>query len=174
MKFTPASIPEVLIIEPASRVDDRGSFMRIFCEQELSQQGVDFSIKQVNRSLTTHQGTIRGMHFQTGDAAEGKIIQCLNGGVYDVAVDLRPESPMYKRWVSVELTEHNQRLVYIPKGFAHGFQTLTDDAELLYFMSAFYVPEDARGIRWNDPQLDIAWPLPNPTLNERDQQWPLM
>lgn len=174
MIFNRTKIEGVYIIEPELKIDERGYFARIFCKKELSEIGFNFEIVQINRSLNKRRGTLRGMHFQKQPKAEDKIIQCLKGAIYDVAVDLREDSSTYGQWVAEELTEDNKKMFLIPKGFAHGFQSLTDNSEVLYFISEFYSPEYGSGVRWNDPFLKIKWPIKNPFLLERDKNWPLI
>ncbi len=175
MKFTKTSLDGVYLIEPEPKEDDRGYFARTFCKGELSANGVEFDIKQINHSLTLKKGSIRGMHFQREPCAEAKIVQCLAGEVYDVAVDLRPNSPTFYKWVSVRLTRENGKMLYIPKGFAHGFQTLSDKCLMQYLMSEFYSPESSSGVRWNDPALKIKWLIAKPTnISEKDEEWPLI
>ncbi len=174
MKFSKTRIEGLYIIEPELKIDERGYFARIFCKDEFSKLGLNSDITQVNRSFTKKRGTIRGMHFQVEPKAEDKIITCFKGVVYDVAVDLRKNSPTYGQWVAEELSEENKKMFYIPKGFAHGFQALTDDCELLYFMSEFYSAEYASGVHWDDPFFNINWPLKDPLVSDRDRNWPLI
>jgi len=174
MKFEEAKLKGLCVIEPEIRVDERGYFARIFCKQELSKIGIDFNIVQINRSLNKKQGIIRGMHFQKPPKAEDKIIQCVKGKIYDVAIDLRQDSPTYGEWFAEELSEENKKMFLIPKGFAHGFQTLTDSCEILYFMSEFYSPQYESGVRWNDPFFNIKWPIKDPILSEKDKNWLLI
>lgn len=174
MKFKETKIKGLHIIEPELKIDERGYFARIFCKEELKKIGIDFEIVQINRSLNKKRGTLRGMHFQKPPKAEDKIVQCIKGAIYDVAIDLRENSPTYGRWVAVELSEDNKKMFLIPKGFAHGFQSLTDNSEILYFISEFYSPEYESGVRWNDPFFNIKWPIKNPILSEKDKNWPLI
>jgi len=174
MKFEEAKLKGLCVIEPEIRVDERGYFARIFCKQELSKIGIDFNIVQINRSLNKKQGIIRGMHFQKPPKAEDKIIQCIKGKIYDVAIDLRQDSPTYGEWFAEELSEENKKMFLIPKGFAHGFQTLTDSCEILYFMSEFYSPQYESGVRWDDPFFNIKWPIKDSILSEKDKNWPLI
>lgn len=174
MKINQTKIKGAYVIEPEPKIDERGFFARIFCKNELAKIGVDFSVAQTNRSLTKQKGTIRGMHFQIEPKAEDKIVQCLKGEVYDVAIDLRKDSPTYGQWVAEELNEKNKKMFLIPKGCAHGFQALTDNCEMLYFMSEFYSPEHSSGVRWDDPFFNIPWPIKNPFLSEKDKNWPLV
>lgn len=174
MTFTKTKIKGLYIIEPKVKTDGRGNFIRIFCKEKLSKIGVSFNIIQVNLSTTFKKGTIRGMHFQKAPTSEDKIVRCLKGKIYDVVIDLRKGSPTYGKWSAEILTEDNKKMLLIPKGFAHGFQTLTDSCELLYFMSKSYSLEHASGVCWNDPYFKIVWPIKNPTLSEKDKNWPLV
>ena len=174
MKFEETKIKGLYIIEPEFRVDERGYFARVFCKKELAKIGFNFDIVQINRSLNKKKGIIRGMHFQKPPRAEDKIVQCIKGAIYDVAIDLRKDSSTHGKWVAEELTEDNKKMFLIPKGFAHGFQSLRDNSEILYFLSEFYSPKYESGVRWNDPFLNIKWPIKNPFLLERDENWPLI
>lgn len=174
MIFHKTKIKGLYIIEPELRVDGRGYFARVFCKEELAKIGFNFEVVQINRSLNKKKGIIRGLHFQKPPKAEDKIVQCIKGAIYDVAVDLRKDSSTYGQWVAEELNENNKKMFLIPKGFAHGFQSLRDNSEILYFLSEFYSPEYESGVRWNDPFLNIKWPIKNPFLLERDKNWPLL
>lgn len=173
MIFQKTKLKGVYIIEPEPLTDERGYFSRIFCKNEFLKNGIEFSITQINRSFTKKKGVIRGMHFQHPPMAEAKVIQCTKGAVYDVAVDLRKGSPTFGHWISVELTAENKKMLFIPEGLAHGCQTLTDESEVLYFMSEFYEPKYSDGVLWNDPLFGIDWPINNPMLSEKDKKWPL-
>lgn len=173
MIFLKTKIKGLYIIEPELKIDERGYFARFFCKKELTKENLVFDIMQINRSFTKKKGTIRGMHFQRDPKSEGKIIQCLKGAIYDVAIDIRKNSSTYGQWVAEELTENNKKMFFIPKGFAHGFQSLKDNSEILYFVSEFYSPEYEGGIRWNDPFFNINWPVKNPILSEKDKNWPI-
>jgi dTDP-4-dehydrorhamnose 3,5-epimerase len=174
MKFKETKLKGLYTIETKPRIDERGYLMRTFCEEELKKYGLQFTIVQVNQTLTKKKGTIRGMHFQTPPKAEDKIVQCLHGAIYDVVIDLRTDSPTYGKWVAEELNEDNKKMFFIPKGFAHGFQALTNNCEVQYFMSEFYSPEHSSGVRWNDPLFNIKWPIKNLSLSEKDRNWPLV
>lgn len=154
--------------------DARGRFTRLFCEEELAtiRSGLHFS--QINYSETHGYGTLRGMHYQTPPAAEAKLIRCLRGRVFDVAVDLRAGSPTFLHWHAVELSDDNHRAVFIPEGFAHGFQALSEEAHLLYMHTASWAPTCEMGLRYNDPRIAIQWPLPAGKVSERDQNYPLI
>ncbi len=174
MKFTATKIQGLYIIEGEPRADERGYLMRTFCQDELAKNGLEFNIVQANQTLTKAKNTVRGMHWQLAPKTEDKIVQCLRGTIYDVALDVRPDSPTYGQWVAIELSGDNKKMFLIPKGLAHGFQTLTDNCEVQYFMSEFYSPEHASGVRWDDPFFNIKWPLANPSLSEKDKVWPLI
>lgn len=174
MKFIKTKLDGVYVIKPESKEDARGCFVRIFCKEELLACGIEFDIKQANQSLTKKKGTIRGMHFRREPKAEAKIIQCLEGAVYDVAVDVRPDSATFGRWISEELSKENGKMLYIPKGFAHGFQTLSNNCCMQYFMSEFYSPEHSAGVRWDDPFFGIKWPLKPTIISKKDTKWPLI
>lgn len=174
MKFTEAKIAGLLIIEPEIHEDSRGAFWRTFDREELTKHGVSFKVVQGNSTLTQREGSVRGMHFQVNPRAEDKIVQCLNGAIFDVAVDMRESSPTFGKWSSVELSDKNRKCFFIPKGFAHGFQSLTNNCLVHYYMSEFYSPEHASGVRWDDPQINIKWPLPIHDISKKDQSWPTM
>jgi len=169
MIFNKTKIDGLYIIEPELKIDKRGYFARIFCKKELKKLGFDFEIVQINRSLSKKRGIIRGMHFQKPPRVEDKIVQCIRGAIYDVAIDLRKNSQTYGKWVAVKLTEDNKKMFLIPKGFAHGFQSLTGGAETLYFLSEFYSPKYEGSIYWNDPFFNIKWPIENPILSQKDK-----
>jgi dTDP-4-dehydrorhamnose 3,5-epimerase len=175
MIFIPTKLEGAFIIELDRREDERGFFARSFCADEFTQHGLNPCVAQCNVSFNAQAGTLRGMHFQLAPHAEAKLVRCTMGAAFDVMVDLRPSSPTYKQWVGVELIAHNHRAVYIPEGFAHGAQTLTDNTELFYQMSAPYVGAASSGVRWDDPAFGITWPQPpdgNRIIAERDQAWP--
>jgi len=172
MIFTQTRVLGAYVIDLERRADDRGFFARAWCQQEFEAQGLTARVAQVNVSGNTHKGTVRGLHYQIAPHQEAKVVCCTRGAVYDVAVDLRPESATYSRWVAVELTAGNRRLFYVPEGCAHGYQTLTDDAELLYLMSQFYFPELSYGVRYDDPTFGVEWPLAVTTISNADQSWP--
>lgn len=175
MIFHSTRIKGVHIIEPELQKDERGYFGRIFCQDTLMNARITFSVRQVSQALSVKKGTIRGLHFQKGPAAEQKIVQCIQGAIYDVVVDLRKGSSTYGQWIAETLTEENKKKIYIPKGCAHGFQTLADNSEILYLMSAFYTPEYYTGVRWDDPLLHIVWPAAEiRIISEQDRNWPLL
>lgn len=172
MHFIETELKDAFIIEPEPIEDERGFFARIFCEEEFKKRGINFKIVQCNISFNKKKGIIRGMHYQIPPYEEAKIVYCIRGAIYDVIIDLRSNSPTYKKWIAVELSAENRRMLYIPKGFAHGFQTLKDNTELFYLMSEFYHPEYAQGIRWDDPAFRIKWPLKRVIIKERDKNFP--
>lgn len=158
MRFLPTPIPGVIVIEPEPRADDRGFFARTWCRDEFAAAGLAAEWAQCNVSFNTKAGTLRGMHWQAAPHEEVKLVRCTAGAAYDVVLDVRRDSPTFGKWVAVELTAANRKAVYIPGGLAHGFQTLLDATELFYHMGSVYVPEAARGVRWDDPAFGIAWP----------------
>ncbi len=172
MIFTPTRITGVFIIEPELIEDERGSFARTFCRREFARHGLNPNLVQCNISFNRKRGTLRGMHYQAEPHAEAKLVRCTRGEIFDVAVDLRPDSPTYRDWVGVELSAENRRALYIPEGLAHGFITLTDDTEVFYQMSESYHPECARGVRHDDPAFGIDWPLRAICISKKDSTWP--
>lgn len=173
MIFTETKLRGAFIIEPEQLEDKRGFFARTFCRKEFDANGLNPNLVQCNISFNEKKGTIRGMHFQIPPYEECKLVRCTMGSLYDVIIDLRPDSQTYCHWFAVELTAEKYRMLYVPKGFAHGFQTLEDDTEVFYQMSEYYHPEAARGICWDDPMFQISWPLKNSITSEKDQQYPL-
>ncbi len=174
MKFSKARLPGVWLIELELREDDRGFLARTYCEQEFAEHGLNIHWPQCNLTLTRKRGMIRGMHYQAEPKSEAKLIRCSAGSIYDVLVDLRRDSPHFRKWESFELSPQNHLMVYAPGGLAHGFQCLSDDCEVFYHMSASYDPALMRGLRWNDPQVGVRWPLPNPVLSAKDRHLPLL
>jgi len=172
MIFTETSLRDAYLVELEQREDERGFFARSFCQREFSELGLDPCVVQCNISFNRHSGTLRGMHYQIPPHTEAKLVRCTRGAIYDVIIDLRPSSPTYQKWTGVELTAENRSALYIPAGFAHGFQTLADDSEIFYQMSEFFAPEAARGIRWNDPTFGITWPLPVRVISKKDSAIP--
>jgi dTDP-4-dehydrorhamnose 3,5-epimerase len=170
--FESAGLDGAWLLPLDRKDDDRGFFARIWCADELHERGLDGGLAQCSLSYNRLARTIRGMHYQAAPAGEVKIVRCINGAVYDVLVDLRPASSTYKRWISRELTSDNRLALYVPAGVAHGYQTLTDDAELLYLISTRHSPAHARGVRWDDPAFGIDWPLPAGVMSERDRTYP--
>jgi dTDP-4-dehydrorhamnose 3,5-epimerase len=172
MIFTETPVAGAYLIELEKRGDDRGFFARFFCEKEYQALGLDSRVVQINNSLSAQCGTLRGMHYQLPPHAETKVVRCLRGGLYDVILDLRAGSPTVGRWFGAELTSENRRMMYVPKGVAHGFLTLADDTEALYLVSDFYAPEHERGIRWDDPHFAISWPFAPVVLSDKDRSLP--
>jgi dTDP-4-dehydrorhamnose 3,5-epimerase len=174
MIFTTTIIPGVIIIDLEPQQDQRGFFARTFCTEEFAAYGIRMTTAQCNISFNYRRGTVRGMHYIIPPATEPKLVRCIRGAIYDVVIDLRPSSPAYKVYLSIELTAENRQALYIPEMCAHGFQTLTDDAEVFYQMGAFYSPEYERGVRYNDPAFGIEWPLPISIISQKDATWPLI
>lgn len=174
MDFIKTKLEGVYIVEPKVFGDHRGFFMESYSGREFEKAGLNYEFVQDNHSSSTVKGTLRGIHFQRGDKAQAKLVRCARGVVIDVAVDLRHNSPTYKQWVAVELSEENKRQLLIPRGFGHGFVTLTDHVEFLYKADNYYAPEADGGIRWNDPELNIDWGVENPILSEKDANAPLL
>ncbi|HEU5236127.1 MAG TPA: dTDP-4-dehydrorhamnose 3,5-epimerase [Pyrinomonadaceae bacterium] len=172
MRFSETELGGVFIIEPEIIEDERGFFACSWTPIEFEKNGLDPRLVQCNISFNKQKGTLRGMHFQYEPFSEVKLVRCTRGAIYDVAIDLRPESPTRYRWVGAELTADNHRMLYIPRGFAHGYQTLADETEIFYQMSEYYHPESAGGVRWNDPVFGIGWPLPVSVIAERDANYP--
>jgi dTDP-4-dehydrorhamnose 3,5-epimerase len=170
--FTETQLPGAFIIQPERLADERGFFARTWCQREFETHGLHPRWVQGSISFNAKKGTLRGMHYQTAPHAEAKLIRCTRGAIYDVIIDLRPSSPTFKRHVAVVLTAENRTMLYVPEGVAHGFQTLEDDTEVFYLMSAFYAPECARGVRWDDPAFGIAWPPAERIIIERDRTYP--
>jgi dTDP-4-dehydrorhamnose 3,5-epimerase len=160
----------VIELEPIE--DDRGFFARTFCKNEFDKYSLNPRIVQCNVSFSKTKGTLRGLHYQAKPYEEAKMVRCTRGRIYDVILDLRHDSPSFKQWVAVELTEKNRRVLYVPEGLAHGFQTLENETEVFYWMSEFYTPDYARGVRWNDPAFGINWPVGERIISTRDQSFP--
>ncbi len=174
MLFKETKLKGAYTIEPERREDERGFFARVFCQREYQAFGLNPCVVQCSVSFNKRKGTLRGMHYQVAPDAEVKVIRCCRGAIYDVMVDLRPQSPTFMQHVADVLSSENGKMFYIPEGFAHGFQTLEDNTEVQYQMSAIYAPESARGIRWNDPSLRIEWPSAEERIIlARDREYPL-
>ena len=169
MKIKKTKLEGVVIIEPDVFGDNRGFFMESWNKKKMEEAGLYYDFVQDNHSKSTVKGTLRGIHFQKGDKAQAKLVRCVKGAVLDVAVDLRQSSPTFKQWVGVELSEENKKQLLIPRGFGHGFVTLTDDVEFLYKADNYYAPEAEGGIRWNDPDIGVKWGVENPILSEKDK-----
>lgn len=174
MKLTKTKLEGVVILEPDVFGDHRGFFMESWSKHKMEELGLFYDFVQDNHSSSTVKGTLRGIHFQRGDKAQAKLVRCTRGAVLDVAVDLRPGSTTYKQWVAVELSAENKRQFLIPRGFGHGFVTLTDDVEFLYKADGYYAPDADGGIRWNDPELEINWGVASPVLSDKDANAPLL
>lgn len=172
MEFQPTNLAGVWRIEPQRHVDERGYFARTFCRTEFERRGLNPCVDQCSVSFNHRRGTLRGMHHQAVPYAEAKLVRVTRGAVYDVALDLRGESPTFRQWVAAELTAENGVSLYIPEGCAHGFVTLADDTEVLYQISVPFCAEAARGVRWNDPAFAIDWPIRPTVINQRDANWP--
>lgn len=174
MRFLPTRLDGAFLIELEPHRDERGSFARLWDGALFAERGLEPALAQVSVSSNPAAGTLRGLHFQLPPYEETKLVRCLGGAIFDVIVDRRAGSPTYLRWEGFELSAENGRQLYIPKGFAHGFETLADDCEVLYFISTPYTPTAAAGLRWNDPALAIAWPFEPRVISERDRTWPLL
>ena len=174
MQFTPLSLKDAYTIDLKPRGDERGRFTRLFCARELLQIGHTKPIVNVNHSYTQKAGTIRGMHFQYPPDCEIKIVKCIRGAIWDCIVDIRKDSPTFLKWEGVELTENNNRMIYVPEGFAHSFQSLTDDVEIVYFVSSFYAANNEGGLRFDDPTLNINWPVKVSEVSARDREHTLL
>ena len=171
--FSETELPGAYVIDLERREDERGFFARAWCAEEFADQGLSTKLVQVNVSFNRRKGTLRGMHFQMAPHAEVKLVRCTRGAIYDVILDLREDSPTYKRWIGVELDAESRRALYVPEGFAHGYQTLVADTETFYQVSEFYAPGAEGGVRWDDPAFGIAWPDPSGAfLSEKDRNWP--
>ena len=171
MKFVETELKGAFIVEPDHLEDERGFFARTWCRKEFEQHGLNSNVVQCNISFNRNKGTLRGMHYQASPFEEAKLVRCTMGAIYDVIIDLRPDSKTFMRWISVELTVQNRKMIYIPEGFAHGFQTLENDTEVFYQMSEFYASEYARGVRWNDSQFNITWPDEVRIISGKDKNY---
>ena len=171
MIFVETKLKGAFVIEPEKFEDERGFFARSWSAREFAERGLDPQIAECNISFNKRKGTLRGMHYQSAPYGQAKLVRCGMGAVYDCIVDLRPDSATFKHWFAVELTDRNHLMLYVPKGFAHGFQTLTDETELFYQISSAYVPESETGVRWNDPAFGIEWPSEVLTINDRDRNY---
>ena len=172
MRFIETRIPGTFVVELEARSDARGFFARSWCRDEFRAAGLDADLAQCNISYNAARGTLRGMHYQAAPHGEAKLVRCTAGAIHDVVVDLRPDSPTFRQWLAVELSAGNHRMLYVPEGLAHGFQTLEDGSEVFYQMSVPYHAASACGVRWDDPAFGIAWPLADPLLSERDRAYP--
>ena len=174
MRIIATEIKDLFLVEPDVHGDHRGYFMETWSEKAFREAGLEYTFVQDNQSYSTVKGTLRGIHFQRGDKSQAKLVRCNRGAVLDVAVDLRPESPTYGKWVGVELSGENKRMLLIPRRFGHGFVTLTDEVEFLYKTDNPYAPEADGGIRWNDPELGVDWGVEEPVLSEKDRHTPFL
>ena len=173
MKFTELKLSGCYLIELEKIQDDRGFFARSWCHKEFIQNNLNPNLVQCNVSFNSKQGTLRGMHYQKLPHEEAKLVRCTMGAIYDAIIDLRPDSPTFKQWVAIELTAENRKMLYIPEGIAHGFQTLEDNTEVFYQMSEFYHRESATGVRWNDPVFSREWPSTSDRIiSDKDQSYP--
>jgi dTDP-4-dehydrorhamnose 3,5-epimerase len=173
VKFTETALQGAYIVDIEPIVDERGFFARSWCREEFGAQGLHRTFVQSNISFNKTKGTLRGMHYQVKPNEEAKLVRCTRGAIYDVIIDLRSQSRTFKRWVAVELTAANHRMLYVPEGLVHGFQTLDDDTEVYYLMSEFYHPECGRGVRWDDPAFGIAWPQSDSRIiSDKDKAYP--
>jgi len=172
MNFIETKLKGAYIIDIKKIEDERGFFARAWCQNEFKTYNLNPNMAQLNVAFSHKQGTIRGMHYQESPWQEAKLVRCTNGGIYDVIIDLRRDSPTHKQWIGVELTEENRRMLYAPEGFAHGYQTLQDDTEMYYQTTQFYAPEFARGVRFDDPVFGIVWPLSVEIISNQDRSWP--
>lgn len=173
MIFTETPLKGAYVLDLEIRTDERGGFARTFCAQEFEAHGLKATVAQCNLSYNHKAGTLRGMHYQIPPAAETKLVRCTQGGIYDVIIDMRPDSPTYLQHFGVELTAENRRAIYIPELFAHGYQALTDGTEVVYQVGEFYTPGYERGLRYDDPAFGIVWPLPVTVISEKDAAWAL-
>ena len=174
MIFTETKLPGAFLIELDKFEDERGFFARSWSEREFAAQGLDSRVAECNVSFNRRKATLRGMHYQRPPHGQTKLVRCTRGAIFDVIIDLRPASSTFKQWISAELSADNHLALYVPKDFAHGFQTLTDDSEILYQMSDPFVPESGAGVRWDDPAFGIVWPLPPSVISEKDQKLPFL
>lgn len=172
MKFNETPLYGARLIELEKQGDDRGFFARLFCEREFASAGLEPRYVQMNNALSSKAGTLRGLHYQLPPSAEVKVVRCIKGKLWDVIVDLRPDSPTFKQSFGAELSAENRVMMYVPRGFAHAVLTLVDDTEAIYLDSAFYGPKDERGVRWNDPEFGIKWPMQPTEVSPKDAQWP--
>lgn len=174
MNFSSSPIEGAWLIDSTPHEDTRGRFMRAWCAREFAEHGVHFQPVQANMGFSVRRGTIRGLHYQTAPAPEAKLVRCTRGAIFDVAVDLRPDSPTFAQWFATELSAENGRMLLVPEYCAHGYQTLEDSTEMMYHTSAFYTPDAVRGARFDDPAFAIQWPLAVSAVSDQDRRWPLI
>jgi dTDP-4-dehydrorhamnose 3,5-epimerase len=172
MKFNPTPLHGAYTIQSEPIADDRGFFARQFCAREFEAAGLEWRFLQSNNTLTTKKGTVRGFHYQLPPSAEVKLVRCVRGAVWDAIVDIRPDSPTFRQWFGARLDQDNRLMMYVPRGFAHGFVSMTDNAELIYMVSAAYDRTQERGLRWNDRALNVEWPLEMKEISAKDAAWP--
>jgi dTDP-4-dehydrorhamnose 3,5-epimerase len=173
MIYTETPVQGAYLIDLEKRGDERGFFARVFCEREFADHQLATRFVQANNSVSAQRGTLRGMHYQLAPKAETKLVRCIEGELFDVVLDLRPDSSTFGKSFGASLSAENRRMMYVPKGCAHGFVTLADTTEALYFVDEFYAPEQERGVRWNDPRFAIEWPMAPVVISDKDAQWPL-
>ncbi len=174
MRFTETGVLGAGVIDPNPHQDDRGRFMRAWCAKEFAEHGINFVPVQANMGLSVRKGTIRGLHYQEAPALEAKLVRCTRGAIFDVVLDLRPDSPSYGKWYGTELSAENGRMLYVPEQCAHGYQTLEESTEMYYMTSAFYTSSAVRGVRFDDSAFGIRWPLAATAVSEQDREWPLV
>jgi dTDP-4-dehydrorhamnose 3,5-epimerase len=172
MLFEACRVHGARLIVPSPHVDDRGRFMRAWCATEFREQGIDFKPEQANMAFSARAGTLRGLHYQVPPAVEAKVVRCTRGAIFDVVVDLRPESPTYLHWDGAELSAKNGRMLYVPERCAHGCLSMEDETEIYYLTSVAYAPECARGVRYDDPAVAVKWPRPVEIVSKQDREWP--
>lgn len=174
MHFIDVEVVGAKVIDPSPHGDERGRFMRAWCTREFVENGLNFLPIQANMGFSVREGTVRGMHFQQAAAPEAKLVRCTRGAMFDVVLDLRPDSPTFRKWYGVELTPENGRMLFVPELCAHGYQTLTEHTEMHYMTSAFYAPTAASGVRFDDPAFHIEWPMAATVISDQDRNWPLV
>jgi dTDP-4-dehydrorhamnose 3,5-epimerase len=174
LRFTPTPVVGAVVIDSILREDDRGHFSRSWCMREFTDAGIDFTPVQANTGFSLRKGTLRGMHFQDAPALEAKLVRCARGALFDVVVDLRRDSPSLHKWFGIELSADNSRMLFVPEGCAHGYQTLEDRTDLYYMTSQYFTPSAAHGVRYDDPAFGIDWPLAATAISEQDRNWPLI
>jgi dTDP-4-dehydrorhamnose 3,5-epimerase len=174
MQFLKTDVKGAKVIDPSPHQDPRGRFFRAWCAREFAESDLNFVPVQANLGFSTSSGTVRGMHYQAAPACEAKLVRCTRGAIFDVVLDLRTESPSYGIWYGVELSAENGRMLFLPEGCAHGYQTLEEDTEMYYMTSAFYTPSAVRGVRFDDPAFAIKWPFAATVVSEQDRNWPLL
>jgi dTDP-4-dehydrorhamnose 3,5-epimerase len=174
MRFMETGIVDARVIDPSPHEDERGRFLRAWCVREFAEHGINFLPVQANFGFSKTSGTIRGMHFQIAPAIEAKLVRCTRGAIFDVVLDLRPQSPSYGKWYGAELSAKNDRMLYVPGNCAHGYQTLQECTDMYYMTSALYTPSAVRGVRFDDPAFGIRWPLVATVVSDQDRNWPLV